>query len=138
VLACSSRLRLKSLDCAESVAAFEGKDAIVLVDTSLLAVEQQPSHLGGQYSIMGEVAMDEPGRTAPLVHARLARPIDGLDLALWDQALEIKRQYDARGLPRQAQRPPESPWAVSPHSALWGGVAIARDREHPSTGEQAR
>ncbi|KAJ1636497.1 hypothetical protein T492DRAFT_958388 [Pavlovales sp. CCMP2436] len=45
---------------------------------------------------MGEVDVEDGQRAEPLVRARLARPVDGLDTALWEQALEVRRGYDAR------------------------------------------
>jgi hypothetical protein len=96
--ACAVRAyrRLQSLDCAHSTATFEDQGSHVLVETSQLGVSQQPSRVGGVYSIMGEVDLVEPQRQAPIVRARLARPTDGMDLALWEQALQIRRQYDDR------------------------------------------
>ena len=93
-----ARGRLQSLDCAQSTATFEHQGCHVLVETSQLAVSQQPSRVGGVYSIMGEVDLVEPQRREPIVRARLARPIDGMDLTLWEQALHIRRQYEGRGL----------------------------------------
>lgn len=78
-------------------ATFEDNGARVVVDTSLLAVSQQPSRVGGLYSVMGEVEVDDAtGAEALRVRARIVRAVEGLDTSLWEQALAIRRQYDAR------------------------------------------
>lgn len=100
------RRRLQSLDCAHSTATFEDQGDYLLVETSQLAVSQQPSRVGGVYSIMGEVDLVEPQRREPIVRARLARSIDGMDLALWEQALQIRRQYDAHSVSNKVFAPP--------------------------------
>ena len=93
----------------QSLATFEEEEAVVHVDTSLIAVDQQPSRMGGLYSVMGELdlpctSQDDPASPLrePLVRARLVRAVDGLDLNLWAMALKVKRQYDLRAPVRDA------------------------------------
>lgn len=88
--------RLKTIDCVQGIAVLEDQGACAIVETSQLSVEQQLSRVGGLYSVMGEVEVEDAHRAAPLVRARLVRAVDGLDTSLWEQALAIRRQYDAR------------------------------------------
>lgn len=99
--------RLKTIDCVRGIAMLEDRGLHVLVDTSQLGAEHQLSRVDGLYSVMGEVEVEDAARGMPLVRARLSRVVDGLDTSLWEQALAIRRQYDAR-VPRTSGCPAET------------------------------
>lgn len=66
----------------------------ISVDTQDLPINMQLSRVGDMYTVFGEALAGSGGR--PTVRARLARVCHGLDLDLYQRALQVKVRYDAR------------------------------------------
>ena len=59
----------------------------IIIDTSL--VEPMAFNRGSMYQFIGEINVDEK----LTLQARIATCIDGMDMELFNQALEIRRKY---------------------------------------------
>mmetsp|Transcript_12059 Transcript_12059/g.31548 ORF Transcript_12059/g.31548 Transcript_12059/m.31548 type:complete len:149 (+) Transcript_12059:60-506(+) len=89
--------RLKAVNCALAEVVLEHNNHELVVDTGHLSTEQHPALIGHLYTVIGEVDPAAPEHAADLVvRARVSRCVDGMDTALFERALEIKRMHDAR------------------------------------------
>ena len=80
--------KLTGFDAAASEATLEDAGWPLKVDTSLLG--QPALRIGGLFSFIGETETRHDGLR---LRARVVRCVDGIDLGLFDRALQLRRQF---------------------------------------------
>jgi CST complex subunit TEN1 len=85
---------LKSYDAQKNRAIIEYKDFQLKIDTSLLDVFQHK--MNALFQLIGEIECDakSSGGNEVLLKSRVIRCVEGLDLDLWEQALELRRKFE--------------------------------------------
>ena len=84
---------MKSYDAQKNRAIIEYKNFQLKIDTSLLDVFQHK--LNALFQLIGEVEYDEDSRVNEMIlKSRVIRCVEGLDLDLWEQALELRRNFE--------------------------------------------
>eukprot|EP00658_Telonema_sp_P-2_P032052 TRINITY_DN23837_c0_g1_i2.p1 TRINITY_DN23837_c0_g1~~TRINITY_DN23837_c0_g1_i2.p1 ORF type:complete len:114 (-),score=25.41 TRINITY_DN23837_c0_g1_i2:512-853(-) len=84
--------RLRKVDVASQQAVIEHEGATIPINTALLGEVEW--RMGGLFSFIGEVDCQAGAKS---VVARVCRCMDGLDLTLYRQAVEIRRKWEASG-----------------------------------------
>lgn len=80
-------------DMGETMGSLAG--AQLLVDTALLASELAFA-VDSLYQVIGELQPPPPGGQEgdpPVLRARVARCVDGMDVSLWEQAVRLRRGF---------------------------------------------
>ena len=85
--------RLAAYCAVANVAELEHRGATVRVKTANLEHALE-FHLERLYSFIGEVERCD-GRHGTVLHARVGRDVDGLDMSLWEAALRLDRDRAA-------------------------------------------
>lgn len=75
---------------SRAVVAMEGVS--LDVDTSLVP-NGDPHRLGSMYQYIGELDVSEGMGETPLLRARVARNVDGLDQETYKRALQVRRKF---------------------------------------------
>jgi hypothetical protein len=80
---------LISYDVYQNKAIIEYKHTQFVIDTSLLDVFQH--QLNALFQFIGEI---EKADDKIFLKAKVARCVEGLDVNLWEQALELRRRFE--------------------------------------------
>lgn len=71
-----------------------GRTHRLTVDTRLLEAIPLATH--SLFQVIGELRRQEDQPGGYVLEARVARNVDGLDIGLYDEALRLKRQFEAK------------------------------------------
>eukprot|EP00850_Spirogloea_muscicola_P018299 SM000166S02480 [mRNA] locus=s166:64511:65627:- [translate_table: standard] len=103
---CSLRVmgRVESVDVVAGDVVIRQRGAALCVHVALLGSLALPA--GALFQFIGELEC-RPGahNGQPVLQARVARDVSGLDERLWDEALALRRKFEAQHLP-PAPHPP--------------------------------
>jgi CST complex subunit TEN1 len=81
---------LTAYDALQNRAVIEYKNAHITIDTSFLDVFQHK--INALFQFIGEIEKDD--RLGVILKARVIRCVEGLDVNLWEQALELRRKFE--------------------------------------------
>jgi hypothetical protein len=81
---------LRHYDATKNLAQIEQHGHTLEIDTSLLG--QFPFQIGSLFQFIGEVEM-ETARKPICLKARVGRRVEGIDMGMYQQVLEIRRNF---------------------------------------------
>ncbi|TMW67073.1 hypothetical protein Poli38472_012189 [Pythium oligandrum] len=85
--------RLESFDAARNLAVISFQGARMTVETNTMAMDGREMTVGSMYQFLGETHRIGGGPDDVRLRARVLRNVDNMDIDLFLQALELRRQF---------------------------------------------